>query len=226
MNDALRVAVRSAGIATPVSVIPAFLPPSRRELGQISPGTQAWLDEGCGEPLLSAAVYRVLPPAFGGTDVYGLGVIEGLARCLQRSGTRFRLAIMIACRPEGAAEEAFLIDWERRVRALIGERLHIALGEQAPPIIARSDVFLRPTTADGDSVSVREAASTGVSVVASDAAARPAGTFLFPVGDVAAFDVAVRDALRHEKQCSESSGESGVDAVIRIYESVLASESA
>lgn len=52
-------------------------------------------------------------------------------------------------------------------------------------LIARSDLFVRPTLADGDALSVREALALGVPVVASDAGHRPPGTVLFPSGDAA-----------------------------------------
>jgi glycosyltransferase involved in cell wall biosynthesis len=44
--------------------------------------------------------------------------------------------------------------------------------------LARSEVFLRPTDWDGDSVIVREALAVGARVVATDVSARPAGVEL------------------------------------------------
>jgi glycogen(starch) synthase len=51
-------------------------------------------------------------------------------------------------------------------------------------LMSRSDVFLRPTLEDGDSISVREAISLGVPVVASRTGARPAGAILFEPGNM------------------------------------------
>jgi glycogen(starch) synthase len=51
-------------------------------------------------------------------------------------------------------------------------------------LMSRSDVFLRPTFEDGDSISVREALSLGVPVVASRIGTRPPGAMLFDPGDV------------------------------------------
>ena len=50
-------------------------------------------------------------------------------------------------------------------------------------VIARSSVFVRPTLADGDSTSVREAAALGIPVVASNVGRRPEGALLFEAGD-------------------------------------------
>jgi glycogen(starch) synthase len=51
-------------------------------------------------------------------------------------------------------------------------------------LMARSDVFVRPTFMDGDSISVREALALGVPVVASDVGTRPDGTLLFQAGNL------------------------------------------
>jgi glycogen(starch) synthase len=50
-------------------------------------------------------------------------------------------------------------------------------------VMASSDMFVRPTFMDGDSISVREAAALGVPVVASNVGMRPEGTMLFEVGN-------------------------------------------
>jgi len=49
--------------------------------------------------------------------------------------------------------------------------------------LARSEVFLRPTAWDGDSVIVREALAVGTRVIASDVSSRPAGVELSGLGD-------------------------------------------
>src|SRR5207253_295641 len=56
--------------------------------------------------------------------------------------------------------------------------------EQCLALMARSDVFVRPTLMDGDSISVREALALGVPVVASNVGTRPEGTLLFQAGNV------------------------------------------
>lgn len=66
---------------------------------------------------------------------------------------------------------------------------------EALGLIRAADVFVRPTFADGDSISVREALALGVRVVASDAAPRPASCHTFTVGDALALADAVQSAL-------------------------------
>lgn len=62
-------------------------------------------------------------------------------------------------------------------------------------VLAACDLFVRPTRADGDSLSVREAMALGTRVVASDAAARPSGVRVVPVGDARALAGAMRASL-------------------------------
>ena len=57
---------------------------------------------------------------------------------------------------------------------------------QALALVAACDVFVRPTLADGDSVSVREALALGRRVVATDVGHRPREVRLVPPGDPAA----------------------------------------
>src|SRR5205085_1345330 len=57
---------------------------------------------------------------------------------------------------------------------------------QALALMAACDVFVRPTLADGDSVSVREALALGRQVVATAVGHRPREVRLVPPGDAAA----------------------------------------
>ncbi len=69
----------------------------------------------------------------------------------------------------------------------IGDVTH----EACLAIIARSDLFVRPTLSDGDAISVREAIAMDTPVVASDVVARPEGTLCFKTGD-ATLDLALK----------------------------------
>jgi glycosyltransferase involved in cell wall biosynthesis len=73
-------------------------------------------------------------------------------------------------------------------------------------VIATSDVYVRPTLADGDSVSVREAVALGRTVVATSVGTRPKEAILVPPGDPAALAAALaqvgeaRPVLRTTRQ--------------------------
>lgn len=90
-------------------------------------------------------------------------------------------------------------------------------------VIADSDVFLRTTLFDGDSISVREALHFGVPVIASDCAARPAGVSLVPKADLKALQMAIETCLsrdRSESARNEAQNEN-MEAVLRLYQELL-----
>jgi len=75
-----------------------------------------------------------------------------------------------------------------RARGVGGYVHHLGELERhrALAVVAAADLFVRPTLADGDAISVREAIALGRPVVASAVGARPPEAALFPAGDAAA----------------------------------------
>jgi glycosyltransferase involved in cell wall biosynthesis len=90
------------------------------------------------------------------------------------------------------------------------------------------DVFLRPTLEDGDSISVREALSLGIPVVASRAGARPAAAILFRPGDVEEMLAKIDLALVSKRGIQSSAGGLAagtcMDRLLEIYRHVDGSE--
>jgi glycogen(starch) synthase len=113
--------------------------------------------------------------------VHGIDVLLRALKIL-RSDFADVGAILIAYKSVNAEyqkEIQTLIDREGLGRAvLIPDELPGVGG-----VLARADVFVRPTLSDGDSIAVREAIEAGVPVVASDTGYRPDGVTLFPPGD-------------------------------------------
>ena len=104
-----------------------------------------------------------------------------------------------------------MAELRREVRGLDWVQVSMNLSPtEVTEALARSAVFLRPTSWDGDSVIVREALAVGARVVASDVVARPAGV------ELAALDAgALAGALLHGGRPSDGGGlaqESVVDA--------------
>jgi glycosyltransferase involved in cell wall biosynthesis len=150
-------------------VLPAFL---STESIEVAPEAelQAWI--GRHRPLFSTVLF--FRPEYG----FSL-LVAGLAR-LSRIYPAF--GCMVMGRGEQRAEA------EKLVREAGLEENILLLGDvdhdACLALMSDCDVFLRPTLEDGDSISVREALSLGVPVVASRVGARPAGAILFQSGDV------------------------------------------
>jgi glycosyltransferase involved in cell wall biosynthesis len=143
-------------------------------------------------------------------DTYGFDVLVDLLGRLAESQPDVALVVCL-WDYDPATDEARLQELEERARAL-GVDGQIYFNRERGgflPVIARSDVLVRPTATDGDANSVREALALGVPVVASDVVARPEGTIAVPGRDVEAMAAAVHRALDAGKR--PPNGESGVD---------------
>jgi glycogen synthase len=92
-------------------------------------------------------------------------------------------------------------------------------------LIARSDLFLRTTLYDGDSVSVREALHLGTPVIATDNGMRPSGVHLIQRRDADGLLSAIERHLSAE-QCRDRAQDTGtkdqqLDAVLDLYRQVI-----
>jgi hypothetical protein len=120
--------------------------------------------------------------------VYGAEVLLRAFAEVQERNPRARLALY----GPGTLE----LDLGRHAGAAAGSIR--AFGELQRPaalaLLAGSDVFVRPTLADGDSVSVREAVALGRVVVATSVGTRPAEARLVPPGDGVALARALSEA--------------------------------
>lgn len=175
--------LRICGVpAARIHVVPAF---SRAHLVPGEPPAQVEAIRLGGGPVVCA----MLAPG----KVYGAEVLLRAFARLRESVPAAQLALY-GPGTDGA-----------ELRALAGELAVDAaaavhgLGELPRPaalgLLSRSDLFVRPTLADGDSVSVREALALGVRVVATAVGTRPAGVTLVPAGDEAQLASAMAAAL-------------------------------
>ena len=92
---------------------------------------------------------------------------------------------------------------EAEIRRQINSKTYaehiLVCGDVAHPVtlrmMAESQLFLRTTLYDGDSIAVREALHIGTPVIATDNAMRPAGVDLVPSSDAAALSQAIEKRL-------------------------------
>src|SRR5438552_8096816 len=88
---------------------------------------------------------------------------------------------------------------------------------QALALIAACDVFVRPTLADGDSVSVREALALGRRVVATSVGHRPAEVRLVPPGDAAALAEALVASSAETGAQQPAVAPDGLQRILSLY---------
>lgn len=143
--------------------------------------------------------------------LYGLDLVRDAFPSVVSARPAARLVVF----GTGGADRALAEELHARG---LGDRVE-AIGElghdSVLALLRASDVFLRPTRADGDSMAVREALAVGCRVVASDAAVRPPGTVLFPAGDAQRFAASVDRALAEPRAATR--GDDGLATMVSLY---------
>ncbi len=172
VNDGIAAALAASGVAPErIAVVPAFSPAL---LGPLEPPALLGAFRAARAPLFAAALAQ--------GAVYGADVLLPAFRAVR---SRIPLAGLVVFGP-GTAGAAFA-----------GEGV-LGLGEiphgAALAAIEAADVFVRPTRADGDALSVREALALGRAVVATSAGHRPPGCLLVPPEDPSALAARMLEA--------------------------------
>ncbi len=169
VNPKIKAAITGLGIPpASLPIIPAFLGAANFP-GRVPADIVDWM--ACKRPVLST-VLSFRPE-------YGFELLLEVVAGLIRSHPQLGLLVLGDGENRAAAERVVSSSGTQGALLLAGDVPHAV----CLALMARSDLFIRATYADGDAISVREALSLGVPVLASDVANRPAGTVLFRAGD-------------------------------------------
>ena len=188
VSEAIREALEATGVEwKKLEVRPAFLDVPRSRI-PLSPLLQAWMRRH--SPVFSAALFF--------RPEYGFELLAASLAKLRRRYPSLGCVVMGSGEQQAAAESLIRTSGLQDTVLLAGDVSH----DTCLAVISRSDMFLRPTLEDGDSVSVREALVLGIPVVASRAGTRPEGVVLFRTGDERDFCSKVELALKERDHAS------------------------
>jgi len=186
VSDDIASTVAGLGVAKEmIQITPAYLPIGKPD-AVVPAEIEDWIQRH--SPVVSSAMF--FRPEYGFESL-----VEAIAR-LRRRYPRIGCVVM-GCQDHGEAAALIASQELEDGMLLAGDLDH----DLCLAVMARSAVFVRPTFRDGDSISVREAVTLGVPVVASNVGTRPEGVFLFEAGDVSGLVAEIQRALT-ESDCS------------------------
>ena len=174
-------------------------------------------------PMISTYAWWLVADAEG-NDLHSLDQCLDLMVGLRTRYPKAGLVILVG----NASDEERMAALQHRVaQGGLEENVHICVQplKDAGRLWSASDVYLRATTTDGDAVSVREALSLRVPVVASDAAPRPAGTIVFRKRDYNGMSQAVGHVLANRESCRRALQDTVIadnfDPLLALYRRLL-----
>lgn len=198
-----------------LSVIPAYLPPTSEEKvphhipqevndfitgREKVVGTHGWFG------------YFV-----NGNHVYSFDHIARLAQEISDSGRNIAMYTVISGNYEDAHRD--------KIKALQEKLSDSWLIVESPfscaALYEKTDLFVRPTVTDGDSVSVRECLSAGVSVLASDAVPRPDPCQLYESRNYEELSTRFWKLLDATKTTANSAASNFDQQLIRVIQNLL-----
>ncbi len=191
-----------------VKVIPAYIPPQR----PVEPEKElcSWLRAHSPAIVFMATHWGTT----AGLPTYGLDLTLAGFENLLAHHPRAGLLALVPAKPRPSEQESLVAD---RLRTL-GTRVRLV--DRPVDLLAvmpAADLFVRPTRTDGDALSLREAASMGVRVVASDCVARPVPCRLFRSGSPADLTGAMLGVLDEPSGVASDSTEYA-DALLQEYQ--------
>lgn len=176
--------------AKKICVSSTYLEPTESEKSQIIPKLLANFISSHSVVFSGNASYLSY---YEGEDLYGLDM---LINVLARLKTKENVGLVFALSP---TIDKIYVDTKLKEIEKLKMQNDIFLyqsNDSFIPILENSDVFLRPTNTDGDSISVREALQLNVKVIASDCVERPQGVYLHKTRDESDLLRQVEDVLR------------------------------
>lgn len=166
-------------------MMPAFLPPIEELEDELPEEIVTWIQNVRND---SSAVLMCSSSSnindYKGVDLYGNDMSIDSVRLLnERNNGKTYYLLMIIHRSEN--NPIRLKEYHDKIAKESNDKiLLITKPASFVRIMKASDVVLRPTNTDGDSITIREALYYGKATVASDCAERPEGTYVFKTRDL------------------------------------------
>jgi len=162
-----------------IKVIPAFIPPPEKIEDRKKVPQYIW-DFMADHDNLITATGSLIP--YKGLDLYGVHLMIQLLKEIKKRYSNIGILFSVA----GHCDSGYLKKIKKKISSYCLNDDFLIVKEndlQFYPILKKSDIFIRPSLADGDAVSVREALYFNIPTIASDICQRPQGTIVFKTNE-------------------------------------------
>jgi len=212
VNEEQKIFIENTlGIRGNVRTIPAFIHPSYEDDLQIKQELQQMEGKYKSILVVSGSIYRY----------YGFHFVVDAVKKMVNANEIGVIFVFYSGRD---------VNYENEIINMIRDSENVKVYRDLTPaqyctVLKSSDIFIRPTDRDGDSVSIREAGYFGKQIVASDCVRRPNGSILFKTDDINSLVVALTEALtdKHkgvlelDRQNNESEIEKTYNYILKNY---------
>ena len=183
-------------------VIPAYLPPILHEENDLPEELQIILDINKNRKIIVSNAYRLV--LFNGQDLYGFDLLIEVARKIKVKKDNFKIILIVSSLENN---NELLSNY---TNMLIKEKLEnqisiLPYSISFVKLIQRSDMVVRATNTDGDSLTIRESIFLNKPVIASDVIERPKGTILFKNRDSNDLYTKILENINKQKKPAMSS---------------------
>jgi hypothetical protein len=204
-----------------VKVIPSFIPPLILEGECNLIPSELWFFIKNHSPIISANASSIRVDEKG--DTYGLNMC--IESCIRLKKEYPKLGL-IFCISKIEDFDYYSKIKDKIKKNEINENLFLLVGDYPfYPILKKSDIFVRPTTTDGDAISLREALYLKIPALASNVISRPRGTKLFSAGDISEMTIGIKRIFEnykiYKKKVEEISYIDYSQQIISIYKKLL-----
>lgn len=189
-------------------LLPAFIPPCLPETLDLQTErliTRLKQQSTC--LLCSTNAYNVTYDK-NGNDLYGIDF-------LIKTFAEYENLTLLISDPSGNYSRL----WKQQTMKLPQNIHFISYPHKYFELLKRIDIFIRNTSTDGDSLSVKEALFLGRKTLCSDAVDRPQGTFTFHFNDKDTFNTALQQAL--STQTTPIPPRNAAEDLLQLYRQLL-----
>lgn len=218
VNSKIRDLCLNIGVkSNKIYLISPFISPiiDKKDLESIPKEVYRFINDH--NPIISANAFKIT--FYNGEDLYGLDMC--IESCYNLKNNYPNIGFIISIPDIGNYEYFEKLNKQIDEKGVRKNFYFINKQIEFYPIIINSDIFLRPTNTDGDSVSIRESLYFKTPVITSNVVPRPEGTILFKNRNVTDLTLKINEVLskinENKFKLNNNNKEENVEKIINLY---------